>query len=167
MDWTTGGTWDPNPDFYRLLDTGPLHVPGDLVAGPPLMPLDYAVREDIERNPRPSGNPRHTDRGPFQFDLLNAGIGDRVAAAGLRLAPRRNPGPDPSLEFAALRDGVLGIEVLDAGGRSMFRESRRVVAGETGVIHWSAARPGAYFYRVRLAAPAGDAVVNGRCVVVR
>ncbi len=68
--WNTVPPWNPNPHFYRLRLSGPLHdQPSkwgiDVFLHSP-HPEDVAVKRDIERNVRPSGTPRHTDRGADQ-----------------------------------------------------------------------------------------------------
>jgi hypothetical protein len=75
--WITNPVWDPNANFFRLEPMGPLHDdPADAgvtVLGGAPHPRDIKVLDDIEKDPRPSGEPRHTDRGADQIahdDLL-------------------------------------------------------------------------------------------------
>ena len=71
--WNTIPPWDPNPDFWRLQRFGSLHSPRDTTQGITVLngvphPQDIAVTTDIELNIRPSGVPKHTDRGVDQVE---------------------------------------------------------------------------------------------------
>jgi hypothetical protein len=76
--WATQPEANPNWNFFRLRDAGPLHERGSVTGltiedGDP-DEFDIAVTDDIEKDLRPSdhGNGSHTDRGPDQFKPLTA-----------------------------------------------------------------------------------------------
>ena len=71
--WNIIPPWDPNPDFWRLQRFGSLHLPRDTTRGITVLngvphPQDIAVTTDIELNIRPSGVPKHSDRGADQIE---------------------------------------------------------------------------------------------------
>ena len=171
MDWVQGAIWDPNPDFYRLIATGPLHFPDSrhgITVTAAAMPSDYPVAYDIERDLRPGGTTLHTDRGPDQIEPGQATASvDAAPWSGRLVMAVRSPGPDPSLVFSAPVAGELSLEVLDVTGRAVHRESRRVRAGDRGTLGFSHARPGMYFYRARLVSADSAMIAGGKCVVVR
>lgn len=85
--WDADPLWDPNVNFYRLEPHGPLHDDlGDagvtVRCGVP-HPRDIPVFDDIEGQPRPHGQPLHTDRGVDQIMEDDA----LVNLAGLALNP--------------------------------------------------------------------------------
>ena len=77
--WATVPDANPNWNFFRLRNDGPLHergsVTGLTIADEDPDELDIAVTDDIEKDARPSvhGSGSHTDRGPDQFRPLTAG----------------------------------------------------------------------------------------------
>ena len=86
--WATTPDANPNWNFFRLRNDGPLHRDGSVTGltiedGNPDA-FDIAVTDDIEKDPRPSdhGSGEHTDRGPDQFRPLTA------ADITLELRPR-------------------------------------------------------------------------------
>jgi hypothetical protein len=77
--WATTPDANPNWNFFRLRDDGPLHqggsVRGFASEEDEIDPLDIAFADDIEKDARPSdhGGLSHFDRGPDQFRPLTAG----------------------------------------------------------------------------------------------
>jgi hypothetical protein len=75
--WIINPLHDPNVDFFRLLNGGPLHhdpldAGVNVSSGSPHA-RDVAVTDDVEKDSRPAGLPMHTDRGADQIahdDLL-------------------------------------------------------------------------------------------------
>lgn len=156
--WDLDPAWDPNPNFWRLVDGGPLHFGAEdfgqtVSAGAPHA-RDYAVADDIERQGRPGGVPNpHTDRGADQIESGVALAVGPVPGAGVALwaAPVRSPTRAVRIAYRAASAGRLQLELLDAAGRLLHRAERRVVLGEGGVLETGVAnRPGVIFYRVRL-----------------
>ena len=91
--WDTNPLDDPNANFYRLVNGGPLHNANPLVRGVTVgvgVPnaIDQGVFDDWESQPRPSGNPAHTDRGADQLELT------------LRVPSPHDLLPDPLLQPA-------------------------------------------------------------------
>ena len=174
--WVLIPAWDPNLDFFRLEPKGnPMHDAasdhGETVAdGAPYF-RDKAVRDDIEKDPRPGGEPPHTDRGADQLDPgIVSGVPDGPPDAGwLWAVPRSNPSRTPALLYAADGAGVLVAEIFDVAGRRVYFERRDVVQGEEGLIEWSRnVRSGALFYRLRLRGHDGRlSEVKGKMLVVR
>jgi hypothetical protein len=75
--WTM--VFDANPDYYRLIDQGPLHDDaGDYGLTVTNTPPDIEVVDDIEKDVRPGGVTLHTDRGA---DQLEPGTGNTLPAA--------------------------------------------------------------------------------------
>ena len=78
VDWSM--VFDANPDYYRLVDLGPLHDDaGDYGMTVTNLAPDFAVVDDIEKDFRPGGVTLHTDRGA---DQLEPGTGNAVPSAG-------------------------------------------------------------------------------------
>jgi hypothetical protein len=72
--------FDANPDYYRLVNLGPLHDDaGDYGLTVTNTPPDIEVVDDIEQDVRPGGVTLHTDRGA---DQLEPGIGNAVPSLG-------------------------------------------------------------------------------------
>jgi hypothetical protein len=69
--------WHPNPAFHCLRSDGPLHDTesdaGVTVSNNAPHEKDFAVTDDWEKDPRPSGASLRTDRGADQFRILIAG----------------------------------------------------------------------------------------------
>lgn len=89
--WDTNPLDDPNPNFYRLLNGGALHNANPMVRGITVAvgvpnALDRGVFDDWESQPRPSGNPAHTDRGADQLEPTPVPLRDLIM-----------PGPQPGV----------------------------------------------------------------------
>jgi hypothetical protein len=155
--WVVLPAWDPNPDFFRMIDDGVLHDADsdrgqDVGAGSPHL-RDIAVRDDIERQTRPGGSVPHTDRGADQVEPgLALAVGPRSDGGTLLWAmPRRNPGTRFELDFRAGAAGRLDLELFDTAGRRLHRGERPVQSGETGALRWAnPMAPGVVHYRLRL-----------------
>jgi hypothetical protein len=176
VTWTWNATppWHPNPSFYRLADLGPLHQDGNVHgitvgAGDP-DPNDIAVVDDIERDVRPGGNPLHTDRGADQVEdgALTAAPQPAPATPGLQVAPGSNPARG-SVAFRADAAGRLLCELFDLAGRRVWREERRVAAGEEGAVIWPPRQAsGVILYRLTLTADDGSQRrATGKVVLAR
>jgi hypothetical protein len=176
MPWDMTSPLDPNRNqrFLCLEPNGPLHddvadFGVKLSEGSPDA-IDHAVTDDWERNPRPSGNTSHTDRGADQVEIGTTGVEPLAGDDGaLRLAPAANPAREGRLRYTAGASGELLVEVLDVAGRRVHREVRRVTGGDAGAIDWGAPpAAGVFVYRVTLVPDDGPAVTrSGRVVLLR
>jgi hypothetical protein len=171
--WDVLPEFTPNPDFYRLLDGGPLHTapPGVDVLDDIPVPRDIAVRDDWEKDPRPGGVVPHTDRGADQIEAgLAVAVADlRGPGAVLFASPARNPTRGAlGLEVRCGKAGLLELELFDVAGRMIYRTSRAVESGWQGGFEGPGPTSGQFFYRLRLAARDGTtAETRGRITLIR
>ena len=133
--WDLDPMWDPNHNFFRLEPQGILHDdPADagatVTCGMP-HPRDLPLFADIEGDPRPNGEPRHTDRGVDQIrenDLL-------VNLATLTLQPANVLGGRAVKGTVTLTGpapvGGAMIELADASAATEMPPKITVPAGGT------------------------------------
>ncbi|HTM57752.1 MAG TPA: hypothetical protein VL123_04995 [Candidatus Udaeobacter sp.] len=173
--------WDATPgalnhDFYHLDASGGLHTPVSsygltILNGVPTV-LDEVVDTDIDNQLRPSqGSLPHTDRGSDQLDseTAAASVPRVVPTSGLWAAARRNPDREIELAYGVGASGTLVAEVFDVGGRLLWRTTREVTAGASGILQGPrVGSSGVAFYRVRLAgASAATHEVRGRITLLK
>ena len=179
VSWNMIPAWDPNPNFWRLVDGGPLHplpadasIYGRTVTGGWPHPRDYAVTDDIEHDFRPGGlaSSLHTDRGADQIEsgILLAVDGPSQFHGGLRASPLRNPAREVAVRFVAEVGGKLRFELYDLAGRLLHREDREVAAEESGTLgRRCGSGGGVVFYQVRFQPTSGGSEVqSGRLVML-
>ena len=172
--WNAAPAWHPNPDFHRLIPGGLLHnEPADngltIGDGSP-DPADFAVVDDWERDVRPGGDPRHTDRGADQIEdgALTAAPQPTPPPEGLRIVSGSDAARG-TLAFRADAGGRLVCEWFDLRGRRVRREQRRVSAGEVGTVSWPRTQAsGVLLYRLTLTADDGiRRRVSGKLTLAR
>ena len=77
FEWVTDPAWDPNFNFFRLMDGGLMRREvsdeGTRVAAGQPGERDEAVTNDWERDPRPDSDDERTDRGADQVAHLTVG----------------------------------------------------------------------------------------------
>ena len=176
MAWSMAAPLDPgaHQSYFRLAAAGLLHdqladYGVNLLEGSPDA-IDHPVTDDWERGIRPSGSDAHTDRGADQVETGTTAVEPFLASDGvLRVAPAANPARGGRLRYVASAGGELRIEVFDVTGRRVHRESRRVAAGDSGIVQWGAARAAEVLvFDATLVPDAGPAVSRrGRLVVLR
>jgi hypothetical protein len=161
--------WNGNPDFFRLVDGGPLHD-GAATYGVTVT----TVVDDVERDARPSGDPLHTDRGADQIERGGAtstgvGTGSIPTGATLWASPRRNPSRSVGVLFRTAEGGRLRFEIFDLAGRRLYETARSVGAGEAGLLEWPGrAASGVLHYRVSLETKGGATLQeSGRVVLIK
>lgn len=139
----------PNPNFLEIERDGPLHTSArlgvNLPGGMP-DPDDQQVRDDWEREPRPSGSPPHTDRGADQSDLEaptsmveSNSPGTSLPGVGITFDLTVRPVPAHGsvriLLDAGTHSGAATIRLLDSSGRLL----REVWSGQvqgSRIVSW-------------------------------
>jgi len=170
--WDIAQGYDANPQFFHLWPSGVLHDGvedvGTTVGNGSPDPFDFAVTDDIDFDPRPSGaGSGHTDRGADQVEHGTEDVATRSdLGAALQTRTVDSPGPSFALRYRAGVSGTLRIEVFDLAGRRFVDESRAVSSGESGVMR-RVVPPGLVLYRATLATGRSAVIVHGKAVVVR
>jgi len=160
VSWNLAPPWDPNVNFFRLVDGGALHNDatdnGAIVSNGAPSALDIAVTDDWERDSRPSGATPHFDRGADQVEETATGTplgsGEESAAAPtLWTRPATNPARTVAVQFRVADGGELRFEVFDAAGRRVHDSTRAAHAFEASLLEWQASGvSGVHYYRVTL-----------------
>ena len=108
FEWVTAPDWDPNLNFFRLMDGGLLRRDatdeGTRVAAGYPGERDEAVTDDWERDARPDNDDERTDRGADQIALLTAGD-LRVILPGIPSFTGASRGDSGSDEFEIVAVG--------------------------------------------------------------
>lgn len=175
--WDLAPPWDPNNDFFRLIEGGVLHdgaADYGQTAGPGSPnAADVAIVDDWEEDVRASGDPLHTDRGADQVERGGATATDVVLGSAperrLWATPRSNPARTAAVLYRTGEAGQLRFEVFDLAGRLQHFEELRVGASDAGTLEWSGgATSGVVAYRLRLTPASGaPSQTTGRIAVVR
>lgn len=178
VSWNLAPPWDPNVNFFRLVDGGALHNDGvdygaTIADGAPSA-SDVGFDDDWESDPRPSGAPLHFDRGADQIadPTTGAPLGsgeEHGAAALLWTRPVTNPARALGVQFRAAESGELRFEVFDAAGRRVHESIQAAPGGATGRVEWpGAGASGMHYYRLTLTPPGRATLVSsGKVALIR
>jgi hypothetical protein len=126
-----------------------------------------------ERDIRPGGAGRHTDRRAGQIEAgSSAGLddGSGAPAGAWWAAAQANPASSSvALAYRASASGLLRWELFDSSGRLLHGAEQPVDAAGTGTLQCGApGRQGVFFYRLRLCKGSGrEDRACGRIVVLR
>ncbi|MFN0149971.1 MAG: hypothetical protein ACKVU1_04555 [bacterium] len=178
VSWNLAPPWDPNVNFFRLVDGGALHDAaadeGATIEDGAPSAFDIAVSDDWELDPRPSGTPTHFDRGADQIAESTTGtpLGAADAtseASTLWARPASNPARTVGVQFRASESGEVRFEVFDAAGRRLHDLTRAANADELSRLEWDArGASGVHYYRVTLTPNQRPAAVSsGKITLVR